>query len=150
MANSKTHTPETELKILEIMELMRSWQWVKRKTAQDLAAKWGVGVDWVEDLSAIASKRVRAEVTDPGEVSMTVGVALSKVLHDAMDEGDKKSVIDSAKVWAQIVGAMAPQRHEVTEVQATPQMAQRLVREAFGQVTPSLPESDSDLSESGD
>lgn len=124
----------TEQRIAHIMDMMRRWEWKRGKSAGDLATTWGLAVSTVEELSSEASKRVRAEVTDPERVSGTVGSALSKVLHDSMDDGDRKSVIDASKAWAQIVGAMAPQRVDVTaRGEPTPADAQRILKRKFAQ-----------------
>lgn len=128
--------PITETRIAHIMGLMRAWQWKRGVTGRTLAKEWGVSEDYVSVLAAAASKRVFAEVTDPSLVSGTVGTALSKVLHDAMDDGDRKSVIESSKAWAQIAGSIV-NRHEVATVDASPAKARELMRQTFGAVTPS-------------
>ena len=136
------HTTQTEQRIAHIMGMMRRWEWRRGKTGPQLAALWGLSEDRVKDLAAEASKRVRAEVTDPARVSGTVGTALAKVLDDAMQDNDRKSVIDASKAWAQIVGAMAPTKVDVTTTEATPAKAAELVRAAFGRVTPGASEAD--------
>lgn len=140
----------TEQRIAHIMDMMRRWEWKRGKSAGDLATTWGLAVSTVEELSSEASKRVRAEVTDPERVSGTVGSALSKVLHDSMDDGDRKSVIDASKAWAQIVGAMAPQRVDVTSRgEPTPADAQRILREKFA-VRPDVASEDDGKDGSGE
>jgi len=125
-------TDLTEQRIAYIMGMMREWAWRRGDSGPTLAKQWGLSEQYLRELAAEASKRVRAEVTDPERVSGTVGSALSKVLHDSMDDGDRKSVIDASKAWAQIVGAMAPQRVDVTaRGEPTPADAQRILREKF-------------------
>lgn len=132
------YSTQSEQRIAFIMGMMREWQWKRGVSGPILAKEWGLSADRVKDLAAEASKRVRAEVTDPERVSGTVGSALSKVLHDSMDDGDRKSVIDASKAWAQIVGAMAPQRVDVTATttDASPAKAAEIMRRRFGAVTP--------------
>jgi hypothetical protein len=138
------HNPLTEQRIAHIMGMMRRWEWKRGVSGPILAKEWGLSIEWLKDLSAEASKRVRAEVTDPERVSGTVGSALSKVLHDSMDDGDRKSVIDASKAWAQIVGAMAPTKVDVTATttDATPAKAAEIMRRRFGAVTPAKKDDD--------
>lgn len=144
------YSTQSEQRIAFIMGMMREWQWKRGVSGPILAKEWGLSADRVKDLAAEASKRVRAEVTDPERVSGTVGSALSKVLHDSMDDGDRKSVIDASKAWAQIVGAMAPQRVDVTSRgEPTPADAQRILREKFA-VRPDVASEDDGKDGSGE
>lgn len=146
----------TEQRIAHIMDMMRRWEWKRGKSAGDLATTWGLAVSTVEELSSEASKRVRAEVTDPERVSGTVGMALQRVLDEGMEAtGDakwhgRKLAVESSKAWAQIVGAMAPQRHEVATTEASPQKAADLVRAAFGRVSKGADKDDDDGSPGDD
>lgn len=150
------HTPLTEQRIAHIMGMMRRWEWKRGESGPVLAEQWGLSVDRVKDLAAEASKRVLAEVTDPALVSGTVGMALQRVLDEGMEAtGDakwhgRKLAVESSKAWAQIVGAMAPQRHEVATTEASPQKAADLVRAAFGRVSKGADKDDDDGSPGDD
>lgn len=136
--------PVTETRLAYIMDLMRRWKWRRGETGAVVAKEWGISEEYVGDLAAEASKRVRAEVTDPSHVSGTVATALAQVLDEGMSaEGaerfsGRRLVVEAAKAWAQIVGAMAPTRTEITTGAATPAKAAELVREKFGRVTPKV------------
>ncbi len=47
-----------------IAEIMRAGRWVRGRTGNDVARLWGLSVSRVQDLSAEASRRVRAEATN--------------------------------------------------------------------------------------
>ena len=150
------HTPLTEQRIAHIMGMMRRWEWKRGESGPVLAERWGLSVDRVKDLAAEASKRVLAEVTDPALVSGTVGMALQRVLDEGMEAtGDakwhgRKLAVESSKAWAQIVGAMAPQRVDVTSRgEPTPADAQRILREKFA-VRPDVASEDDGKDGSGE
>lgn len=125
------------------VDLMRDMRWRRGKTGRELAALWGVAPATVEHYAAEASRIVRAEVTDPTEVSRTVCSALEKVLFDALSDNDRKSVISAAQTWATISGAKAAERHEIMAAAGkTPADARRHMRELFGEVTPSEPDAE--------
>jgi hypothetical protein len=92
---------------------MHSLEWRRGKTGPELAKAWKISHSTMEKLASEASRRVRLTLTDTDEVSVTVAAALDRVLRDALRDGDRRSVIDASKTWAQIVGAMAAHRVEV-------------------------------------
>lgn len=133
----------TETRIAEIMGLVRSWKWQRdAKAVAKHARKWALSEDYVRDLANEAKRRVYAEVTDPAAVSGDVATALAAIVAENMAITGKgrvqarRLVVDAGKALAQIVGAMAPQRHEISTGEATPARAAELVRERFGRVTP--------------
>src|SRR5262245_25567996 len=101
--------------------MMRELRWVRGKSAAELATAWGLATATVEGMAAEASRRVRAEVTDPDVVTETVACALDKVLRGALDrkKPDRRSAIMAADVWSRIVGARAPEKHLVAQAQIT-------------------------------
>ena len=110
-------TAVTEGRIEHIANLMRRLEWHTGKSGRALAKKWDLSLSSLEKLSAVASKQVRAEIVDPEEVTITVAAALDRVMREALDDGDRRSVIQAAATWARIVGADAPSRHEVKSVE---------------------------------
>lgn len=104
----------TEQRLAIISTMMRALTFRRGKTAKELAQKWDLSLARVHELTAEASKRVRAEVLDPDHVGATVGNALETVIERALKAGDRRTVVEAARVWAQISGANAPQRHEHT------------------------------------
>lgn len=114
----------SEVRIRHIVKCYRDLSWT-RAMRHELATKWGLSYDRMQDLVAEALHRVREEVTNAEEVSVTVGCALNQVLRDSLKVSKRKSisweerdaaarkVIAAAKVWADIVGA-SKQRIAVT------------------------------------
>ena len=68
----------------------------------------------MEELTAAASKRVRAEITDPDRTVAKVCSAFDRVIDDALADGDRRSVISAGKVWAEVSGASAPAQVHIT------------------------------------
>ena len=58
-------------------------------TLQAFAAKWGISLHRVHELSAIASKKVRDELTDPERATAKGFARLEKIADEAMAEADK-------------------------------------------------------------
>lgn len=114
----------TEQRIEHIMGLMRTLKFRTGVTAEELSTEWGLGIRRVYELTAEASKRVRAEINDPDHVSAHVGVALMTALDDEMakrpTKRSGKAVAELAKTWATISGAGAPTKHEVTGPNGAP------------------------------
>lgn len=58
-------------------------------TLRELGAKWGLGEVRMHELSALASKKVRAEIVDPDLLAAKGFSRLEKIADDAMSEYDK-------------------------------------------------------------
>ena len=104
----------TEARIEHIAGLMRALTYRTGVTSRELALEWDLGLARVEELTAAASKRVRAEITDPDRTVAKVCTAFDRVLDDALADGDRRSVIAAGKVWAEVSGARAPAQVHVT------------------------------------
>ncbi len=104
--------PEVDDRVLHIVDRMRSLGWIRGTTNRALAKEWGVTVAAVNDYASEAARRVRAEVTDPSEVTGTVATTLAGNLEAASLAGEYRAVASLADVWTRIVGARAPERHE--------------------------------------
>jgi hypothetical protein len=123
---AEKHTPLTEMRLAEMMAVMRTLQWQKGITGPVFAEKWGLSLTRIEHLSAEAWRRVKAEVNDPDRVGATVGTAIEQVMIEALnDKGgernqSRKIVVEAAKVWAAIAGANAPTKTELTGKDGAP------------------------------
>ena len=104
----------TEVRIEHIAGLMRALTYRTGITSRELAKEWDLGLDRVEELTAAASKRVRAEITDPDRTVAKVCSAFDRVIDDALADGDRRSVISAGKVWAEVSGASAPAQVHIT------------------------------------
>lgn len=136
--------PVVEARIAEIAAKIRKWEWQRGKSVPTTAKKWNVSEDYVRELAAEAKRRVYAEVTDPSAVLGDVATAMAAMVDEGMSHTGKGKVqmrrlaVDAGKALAQIVGAMAPQRHEINVGEPTPEKAAELVRARFGRVTPKV------------
>jgi hypothetical protein len=97
------------------MRLMRRLKWRRGTTDKNIAAHWGITHEAVRHYSGEASRRLRAEMTDPDSTAATVCIALERVIREAAQKGmyGHRSLIEAAKTWAQIAGAGAPTRLEI-------------------------------------
>lgn len=89
-AHAPEETPETTLKIVEIMGLIREFKFRRGSTAKRLAKKWGVSVDRVHHLATEARKRIRAQLDDPDEIAAEVIPGMLKSFRDAVQAGDAR------------------------------------------------------------
>jgi hypothetical protein len=109
------HTAAVEARIEHIADLMRSLTFVTGKTVRELAQAWGLCEQRVRELSAEASKRVRAEVCAPRAGKRDVMVALDMVIRDGLTPmGDRKSAVQALKLKADLLGLTPPKRTELT------------------------------------
>lgn len=105
----------TEVRVERIASMMRRLEWERGVTSRELAREWKVGVKWVEELAAIASKRVRAELLDDKDhVGATVGAALTQGILTASRTGDLNALAKLAKVYSDAAGVSAATKVEVS------------------------------------
>ena len=115
-AISSRATIEERIDLIE--GIMRRAAWERGRTSRALALQWTCSVGTVNDYAAEAGRRVRAEVTDPDVVSVTVSAALSTIVREGLRDGDRASVIRAGDVWTRIAGARQPERHQVVMTDA--------------------------------
>ena len=152
-----------EDRVQACMDLMRTLAWVRGSSAPKLAAEWGMAVNSVEDISAEASRRVKAEVTEPDVVTVDVCTALSRVMRDALAEsydpamidggagkdGERKVyqespnvarrvVIDAAAKYAAIMVSKPTERHEHTITAMSPEQLEARKQEILAQIKASV------------
>jgi hypothetical protein len=103
----------TEQRIAEVIDLMHAGSFRRGKTVRELAGRWEVSTDRARRITALASHRVRATMTDPDELAAEVVPRLLEAFHDAVDEGDARGV---AALGAQLleVGGLKTSKTEVT------------------------------------
>ena len=106
------HTPAVEARIEYLAERMRRLNFKTGVTVRRCAAEWGYTEQYVRLLSAEASKRVRAELTDPDRVTMTVCGYVEWALRMAKRDHDPKAIAPLAKAWAELAGTLV-QKHEL-------------------------------------
>lgn len=104
----------TERRVAHIVGLMSRFEFRRGHTAQQLADEWGLSLSYVHDLTAEASKRVRATAT-ADDVAAQIIPGLYRAFDTAAASSDPKALAAAAsiaKVLASIAGIDAPKRHE--------------------------------------
>jgi hypothetical protein len=132
---------DTADRIAYVEELMRTLQWERGRTGPALAKAWGFSLHAVERWASEAWRRVKADDDDPDHVvrtRMKITTALEYVIDGAIEEIERgavmskgedrngepivvtinpndarRSIIAAGKTWAEIDGALAPQRVKI-------------------------------------
>lgn len=144
-----------ETRVEYVADLMRTLKFRTGVTGKALAKEWDLPLSYVGQVTVEASRRVRAELTDPDRVLSKVSVALDHVIDDALDSGDRHAIIKAVQVWAQVTGAGAATKVQVTNdlTALTPEQLQARKAEILARMTgkstelpspidvPALPES---------
>jgi len=115
-------TAVTERRIAHIADKMRRLEWQRGKSGPIVAKRWRLSRSTVEKLAAEAGRRVRAEIVDPEAVTLTITAALDRTLRDALADGDRRTVVRVADVWARIAGATASNSRPAVEASAQPSL----------------------------
>lgn len=110
--------------------MMRRLEWSRGESAPVLAKEWGLATATVEALAAEASRVVAREVTNPEELQVEVATVLRENLHRASKAGEFNAVAKLGDVVTRIIGARAPEKHEV---QLSEDQARAKYRELTGQ-----------------
>lgn len=112
-------TPDVTFQRVEtIVGMMRRGEWVPGRSGPQLANEWGLADDSLRHLAAEASRIVAREVTDPDRVKVDVSTVLLRDMHRASEAEEFGDVARLGDVVTRIVGARAPERHEVAVVVA--------------------------------
>ncbi len=98
------------LRVMYVMRLMASGWWVKGVTGPELAEAWGLSEQSIEFDAAEASRRVKA-LTDPQWVRERLAETLNHAAEVA--RRDPREAAAVANAYAGLVGAAAPQRHDI-------------------------------------
>lgn len=139
---TQAHDGITEQRIEHAAQLMRDCRFVRGKTSKVLAKEWGISEQRTREITAMAHKRVAAEMMHDREaIEAEIGSALSIGIKGAVEREDWRSIAALAKVYADASGVSAPTKLEqIIEVgAATPAELAAVVREQFGEkATPPL------------
>lgn len=93
-------------------DIMRELRWVRGKTGKVLAHEWGVSEDVMKHVAAEASRRISSESGDLENAKPMILSHLAVALEEASKTGNPIAVSKVADVYAKIVGANAPSKHE--------------------------------------
>ncbi len=116
-------TAQAEVHVEEIAATLRNGSFRNGVTLQAFAAKWQVSLHRVYELSAIASKRVRAEVTDPERVAAKGFAMLESIADEARHACDPKTgnnaghlavAVKAVDTWLVRSGVAAPSKAQVS------------------------------------
>lgn len=121
-----------EQRVTHIVGMMERLEWVRGKSGPILAAEWGVSLSVVEKASAEAHRRC---VADRDDAARDISQGALKLFREAILNGDAKAAKLMGDLLADVSGARAPERRELSATVtagATPEEASRLVRETFG------------------
>lgn len=114
---TEKHSGSVEERIKHIADLMRRLQFVRGKTVKRLALEWNLTEQRVRELSAEASKRVKAELSAEDKVALTGEVVstLTTIMRrgrKGVERGDLGAAASAAKTGAEIAGILAPKKVE--------------------------------------
>src|SRR5215467_11450782 len=104
-----------ESRVEYVADLMRELKYRSGVTAKALEREWNLPRIAVCEITTAASRRVRAELTDPDRVMSKVSASLDWVLDNAIESGDRHALIKAAQVWAQVTGAGAAAKVQVQQ-----------------------------------
>ena len=92
---------------------MRSLAYRRGVTDRELAARWHISVHETQRLTAEASRRVAAEVTDRDATTADVGLVVRDIVGDRAKE--PKDRLKAAEIWSRLAGTFAADRVEVSQ-----------------------------------
>ncbi len=112
----------TETRIEEVASTIRDGSYRNGVTMVAFAAKWGVEIQRAHEISAIASKRVAAEVTDPDRVRAKGFAYLESIADEARHGADAKGnnaghlavAVKAIDTWLTKSGVAAPTKAVVS------------------------------------
>jgi len=122
--------PPVPERIELIVGMMERLEWVRGKSAAELATSWGLATATVEGNAAEASRRI---IGDPDEARRDITAGCRKLFKHALDNNLHREAKAVGDLWADVSGAKAPTKQEIgIGMAASPTEAARLVRESFG------------------
>lgn len=108
-----------EDRVRTIMTLMADMRWENGVTSGLLADRWSLHKNTISAMAGEASRRLKS-VVDPQYVRTKIGNALDRAVSMAIEEGDVKGLAMVTRVYADMSGANAPKKHEVTGADGVP------------------------------
>jgi hypothetical protein len=125
--------PSVAERVNHIVGMMERFEWDRGKSAPELAKLWGLAVATVEGHSAEAHRRC---VGDKDTAIRDITVGARRLFIEAVNMGDAKAAKAIGDLWADVAGAKAPAKSEISGSlgigEATPAAAAELVRAKFG------------------
>lgn len=114
-----------------IADLMESLVWKRGKSAKVLAKAWNLSKSAVENYSAEASRMVTA---DRDTAARDISVICASMMAKAYRDGKAKDAAVIGKLWAEVSGANAPQKQEITidAGSVNADRARKLMNNVFG------------------
>jgi hypothetical protein len=127
-----------------VAEMMRALTFRSGVTTKALQKEWDLSTRGISEITVEASRKVRAEYTDPDRVLSKVTVALDRVIDDALESGDPHVIVKAVQVWAQVTGAGAATKVQVTQdlTSLTPEQLQARKTEIIARLTGKRPDED--------
>jgi hypothetical protein len=118
--------PATEARAEEIAETIRDGSFRHGVTLKAFAEKWGLAYQRVAELSGLAAKKVRAELTDPETATARGFARLEKIAEEAMLDADEKGnnaqhrkvAIAATETFFKLSGLTAPTKVNVTGLES--------------------------------
>lgn len=92
-----------DTRVEQVADMMRGLQFRSQITPKSLVEAWGVPVHVVRKIVSEAAKITRKEY-DEDRVGSKLAIALDHVIDSAIESGDRRSVIDAARVWHLVTG----------------------------------------------
>lgn len=105
-----------EQRIAVIATMMREGRWSRGETADVLAVEWELSPSTVRDYSAEAWRRVCAAADDATTMRPTIAGTLAVALAQSAEARDHSSTAKLGDTLSRVIGARAPERHEVAVV----------------------------------
>lgn len=99
-------------RVEQVVALMRDLKWVRGKSAKMLAVEWGCSESHAKGIAGEAYRRLCAEEGSTEQAKGAIVSHLAKALEDSQAKGPV-AVAKVAEVYARIVGANAPAKHEL-------------------------------------
>jgi hypothetical protein len=114
---------------------MLAGQFIRGRTPRELAAAWGLTYQALRDISAEASRRVRAELNGD-HVAVYAAEKLERIADDVKVE--PRDRVAALKLLVEISGAAMPAKHDVSVTAMTPEQARERLRELAPDVLAAL------------
>ncbi len=98
-------------RVEHIVGMMERLEWVRGKSAPELAAQWGFAVSTIEGHAAEAHRRV---IQDPEDIKRDLITGCRKLFKSAVDNDEVKDATAIGGLLASVSGAKAPQKIDAT------------------------------------
>lgn len=117
-------------RVAHIRGIMLRLEWTRGVTGHELADEWGLSYSAVCDHAAEASRQI---VGDKDEAARDITAGARQLMQLMLQSGDAKAFTAVANLLADVSGAKAPTKQEVSVGPVNSATAASFVREAFGE-----------------